>query len=129
MNCIGVVTCDCVFAVFRNLLQCFSIHLHVKWHIKCQNKNIIEKKAEEKKILLAISFRLAVNCLCAGHWLKMSKLQEILGLDKVNRLFAILKHNGGLINSLHKLYKWVSDFQYVQNPLVYFGYIMKCQLW
>lgn len=36
----------------------------------------------------------------------MSKLLEVVGFDKVVRAFRILKENGGLRNSLFKLYRY-----------------------
>lgn len=36
----------------------------------------------------------------------MGSVGRILGLDKACRLWGVIQHNGGILNSLHKLYKY-----------------------
>lgn len=102
MNRIGVVTCNLRICSVSNLLQCSSIHLYMNDTQNVKTKISVIKKSWRKKIIA----RNLILAVC-WHWSKMSKLNELLGLDKVSRLWAIVKHNGGIKNSLHKLYKWV----------------------
>lgn len=115
-------------------VQCFKPYTVLfcsfiyEWHIRRQNKKKFINRWKKRIYLSAIC-----KLLVCWHWSKMSKVSELLGLEKVNRLWAIIKHNGGIRNSLHKLYKWVLGSPMGSthwNLLVYhFGLYNKMSNW